>query len=284
MRALGSRDPNPPGCQSRGCRFGHPSPCRGLRNSGGVDPPLPRPGGSVSSPERFHRCRSRWPSAMGRSDFCTLARPTYSHGGATRSRRARRCNGCLCLGAPAPRHAPLDRGISEPRAVLHHRGSRRRACQSLPYIRTSQMTLHPKRFLFATWEGGGTVLPMIAAAKKVAARGHHVRIMSESCNREEIEAAGIRFSSWRRAPNRSDRSADSDFLRDWEVPPGPERIRLVIHRIMTGPSLAYAQDIVDELNQDPADLVISSEFLLGVLAGCESLAQPVAVLTAGICP
>ena len=146
------------------------------------------------------------------------------------------------------------------------------------------MTLQPKRFLFATWEGGGTVLPMIAAAKKVAARGHDVRIMSESCNREEIEAAGVRFSSWRRAPNRADRSAESDLLRDWEMPPGPERIRVVIDRIMTGPSLAYAHDAIDELIREPADLVVSSEFLLGVLAGCESLAQPVAVLTAGICP
>ena len=146
------------------------------------------------------------------------------------------------------------------------------------------MTAQPKRFLFATWEGGGTVLPMIAAAKKLAARGHDVRIMSESCNREEIEAAGIRFSSWRRAPNRPDRSAETDFLRDWEVSPGPERIRLVIERIMTGPSLAYARDVVDELKRDPADLVISSEFLLGVLSGCESLGQAVTVLTAGICP
>ena len=83
------------------------------------------------------------------------------------------------------------------------------------------MRTRPLNLLFATWEGGGSVPPVLTAAQKMIARGHRVRIMSEACNRPEVEAVGARFVGWTRAPSRPDKSRDNDVTRDWEAV-GPE--------------------------------------------------------------
>ena len=54
-------------------------------------------------------------------------------------------------------------------------------------------------------------------------------------------------------------------------------------KIIFGPSLEYAHDILAELEREPADLVVTSEMLTGVMAACESLGQRFAVLTANLC-
>lgn len=138
------------------------------------------------------------------------------------------------------------------------------------------------RFLFATWEGGGSVPSALTVARKLARRGHRVRVMSDRCNRPEAEAAGAAFVPWTRAPSRPDRSKDSDVFRDWEVKTPQEQIQRLLDRIMTGPSLAYAEDVVEELAREPADLVVSSELLFGVMCGCEAAGQAFALLTANI--
>ncbi len=143
------------------------------------------------------------------------------------------------------------------------------------------MKTRPLNLLFATWEGGGSVPPVLTAAEKMIARGHRVRIMSEACNRPEVEAVGARFVGWTRAPSRPDKSRDNDVTRDWEAV-GPEGFVRLVETIMSGPALAYARDLRDELEREPADLVISSEMLLGVLAGCEAMGQPAVVLTTQI--
>jgi UDP:flavonoid glycosyltransferase YjiC (YdhE family) len=137
-------------------------------------------------------------------------------------------------------------------------------------------------FLIATWEGGGSVTPMLTVAEKLAARGHRVRVMSDLCNRPEAEAAGALFIPWTRAPSRSDRSRESDSFRDWEAETPQEQIRLVLERVWTGPALDYAEDVIEELRREPADLVISSEMLLGVMAGCAAIGQKFVAFTCNI--
>ena len=144
------------------------------------------------------------------------------------------------------------------------------------------MTTEKLNLLFATWEGGGSVGPALTVAAKMAARGHRVRVMSDRCNRPEAEAAGATFVPWRRAPSRADRTKDSDVFRDWEVATPQEQVGRVIDRIMTGPALAYAEDVIEELRREPADLVVSSEMLFGVMAGCEAIRQKFALLTCNV--
>ena len=52
----------------------------------------------------------------------------------------------------------------------------------------------------------------------------------------------------------------------------------VIGGIVVGPALRYAQDTIEELEREGADLVISAELLMGVVAACEKLGQKVALL------
>ncbi len=139
-----------------------------------------------------------------------------------------------------------------------------------------------KHFLFATWEGGGSVAPALTVARKLSARGHHVRVMSDACNRPESEASGAEFVAWTRAPSRPDRSRESDIMKDWLAGSGPEGLMRVLETIWAGPSLAYAQDIMEELRRQPADLVVTSEMLFGVAAGCEAAKQPYVNLAANV--
>jgi MGT family glycosyltransferase len=137
-------------------------------------------------------------------------------------------------------------------------------------------------FLLATWEGGGSVMPVLTVAKKLAARGHRVRVMSDRVNRPEAEAAGAAFVPWTRAPSRVDRSRDSDVMRDWEATSPQDGFARVLHKIMAGPALSYAQDIIEELCREPADLVVSNEMLLGVPLGCEAVGQRHVLLSCNV--
>ena len=55
-----------------------------------------------------------------------------------------------------------------------------------------------KTFLFAHWEGGGNTPPMLALVRRLLARGHSVRVLSDPCSRTEIETAGAGFAAWTR--------------------------------------------------------------------------------------
>ncbi len=136
-------------------------------------------------------------------------------------------------------------------------------------------------FLFTNLEGGGNITPMLQVVRKLTARGHHVRVMSDECNRRSAEAAGARFISWARAPNRKDRTPVSEILRDWARATPEEGMKSVVSDVMCGPALAYAQDTIDELKRERADLVVTFELVIGVLTGCEAVGQRAAILSPG---
>lgn len=132
-------------------------------------------------------------------------------------------------------------------------------------------------FLFATWEGGGNVPPTLGAVRRLVQRGHRVRVLADDVLRPEVTAVGGSFLSWRRAPNRPDRSAASDTLRDWEAEgEGGGLIRL-FDRITIGPAAAYAADVVDELRRQPADVAVSCDILFGPMIGAEAAGTPLAL-------
>lgn len=140
-----------------------------------------------------------------------------------------------------------------------------------------------KNILFATWEGGGNVAPALTVARKLAQRGHRVRFMCDESAREEAAASGVEFRSWNTAPNRPDRSPQSCPVRDWEAKDPQDGIRRMLNEIMIGPAFRYAQDLLAELRSEPADLVVSSDMLLGVMAACESQNQAFAIFAANLC-
>lgn len=145
------------------------------------------------------------------------------------------------------------------------------------------MTPHPepRSYLIATWEGGGSVAPALTVARKLLARGARVRVMSDRCTRPEAEAVGAAFAPWRRAPSRAARDRATEVLQDWRHE-GPDGLRHTLDVLWTGQALAYAQDLIEELRREPADLVVTSEMLFGVAAACEAIGQPFVCLAANI--
>jgi MGT family glycosyltransferase len=139
-----------------------------------------------------------------------------------------------------------------------------------------------RSFLFAHWEGGGNTPPMLAVARRLLARGHAVRVLSDPCNRAEVEAVGAQFQSWTKAPRRPDKDPATDPVRDWEVKSPPAMIGRLRDRLFIGPSRAYAEDVVDALARTPADVVVSSEMLFGAMAGAEAAGVPAVALSANV--
>ena len=125
-------------------------------------------------------------------------------------------------------------------------------------------------FLIATWEGGGSVTPALTVASKLVGRGHRVRVMSDAVNRPESEATGAAFVPWTRAPSRADRSRDSDIFRDWEVATPQEGFARVLHRLWTGPALAYAEDYtkVSHPSFKPGSNCANCQFFTAATGGC----------------
>lgn len=144
------------------------------------------------------------------------------------------------------------------------------------------VTTNRARFLLATWEGGGNVPPAIETARKLTAAGHHVRVLGEFSTRPDVEGCGATFVAWTRAPNRKDRSPASQPFRDWAAATPQEGLLSVVRDCWAAPAMAYAQDTLDELRREPADLVVTSESLFGVMAACESVAQPFVILGSSI--
>lgn len=137
-------------------------------------------------------------------------------------------------------------------------------------------------FLLTTFEGGGNVPPVLGMIRRLRARGHSVRVLGDAVLGPEMEAAGARFRPWTTAPNRADRHADSDPIRDWAATePGGGLLR-GLDTIMIGHAAAYAADTVAELRRAPADALLCSDLLFGPAIAGEAAGIPVVVLGCNI--
>ena len=139
-----------------------------------------------------------------------------------------------------------------------------------------------RNFLFTTFDAGGSVMPTLTVVDKLVRRGHRVRVMSDACNRRESEATGAAFVPWRRAPSKPFRDRAFDTFDDWSAPDPAAGFMNLVEAVLVGPALAFARDVVDEIGREHVDLVVSSEMLFGVLAGCEAVGQKHALLSANI--
>src|SRR5258706_4313299 len=135
------------------------------------------------------------------------------------------------------------------------------------------------RFLFATWEGGGHVQPMMLVARGLAQRGHEVLLLSDACNTPDAAALGVPFRAWRRAPSRPDKTPATDPLRDWEHQTPLQVIVGLCEAVITGPAGAYGADVLEALDDFAADIVVSMELLFGVMAAAEARNVPLAILS-----
>jgi MGT family glycosyltransferase len=140
------------------------------------------------------------------------------------------------------------------------------------------------RLLFTTWEGGGHVNPLMMVAAGLARRGHDVLVMSDACNVLEARANGLDFRPWTRAPSRTDRSPDTDLLKDWEHASPMQQIQGLCDAHLGGLAGAYAKDALEAIDAFEPDAVITEEMLFGVMAAAERKGVTLALLTSNVWP
>ncbi len=143
---------------------------------------------------------------------------------------------------------------------------------------TATMKTPPCRFLFIMWEGGGNVPPLLGLARRLVEREHTVRVMSDPCNKAEVTAAGCTFVPYTQAPHRHDKSPDSTIITDWEARNPPAAFALLRERLMFGPALAFANDVLAELEREPADVVAINDVLFGAMIAAEKVGVPQVIL------
>jgi hypothetical protein len=118
--------------------------------------------------------------------------------------------------------------------------------------------------------------------RALAARGHDVRLIADDTMEAEAIEAGARFLPWKRAPNRPDRSADTCFVRDWELADPTAGFPRWCERIFVGAAQAYALDILEAHEAEPADLLIGSDLLFGSMLPAEVAGIPCVLLAPNI--
>lgn len=137
-------------------------------------------------------------------------------------------------------------------------------------------------FLLATFEGGGNIPPVLGMIRRLRARGHSVRVLGDAVLGPEMEAAGATFRPWTTAPNRADRRAESDPIRDWAATePGGGLLR-GLDTIMIGEAANYAADTMAELRRAPADALLCSDLLFGPAIAGEAAGIPVVIFGCNI--
>ncbi len=134
------------------------------------------------------------------------------------------------------------------------------------------------RFLLLLWDGGGNVPPQLGIARRLMNRGHDVRVLTEPSLEREVTAVGARFVGLTAAPHRSDRSPESDFVRDWEARTPIGEFARTRDRVMIGPATRYAADVLAELRREPVDALVVDWLLFGGALAGEAAGVPTALI------
>lgn len=136
--------------------------------------------------------------------------------------------------------------------------------------------------LLATMQGGGTVPPTMAVARRLVERGHRVHVLSEPTVADEAAAAGCSFAVWPTAPFADATNRDRTTGRDWEVRNPAQALRLVrdLTDFIFGAAGRYAADVLATLDRVPADAVVLEPMILGAVAAAERSGLP----TVGLVP
>jgi MGT family glycosyltransferase len=144
------------------------------------------------------------------------------------------------------------------------------------------MTEDRHRFLMTMWEGGGTLPPELAIARRLLAQGHQVHVLGDPTIRERAEALGCGFSAWQRAPHRTSLHPDEDLLRDWEVRSPLTMLKRVRDTFIAGPAADFAADTLDTIEEVGPDAVVPDFMLFGTIIGAQAAGLPVAPVVPNI--
>jgi len=119
------------------------------------------------------------------------------------------------------------------------------------------------RFLIVLWDGGGNVGPALAIARRLTESGHLVRVLGSRSLQPKVEARGLRFRRFEKAPEWGEHLGR---VLDWGY----------MTELWCGPGVG--QDLNAELAREPAEVIVLDFFLFGGLAAAERSGLPTAGL------
>jgi MGT family glycosyltransferase len=128
------------------------------------------------------------------------------------------------------------------------------------------------RFLFAVPDMAGNSPPILELARRLAARGHSVRMLAAGSLKSQVERRGCSWVPFQRAPDDAG-GPDATGKRG-----GMAEFARIRDRLMFGPALDFARDLLDELEVNPADAAAIDTMIPGALVGAEAAGIPSASL------
>ncbi len=138
------------------------------------------------------------------------------------------------------------------------------------------------RFLFATWDGGGTVPPSLGLVAALIAAGHDVVVLGDDTMEQEVLATGATFTPWRHAPQARARDTARALVRDWEVKNPLKQVRQVGDLLFFGPADLHAADVNDAIEGCAPDALIVDALLTGAAAAGEHAGLPTAAVAPNV--
>src|SRR6266540_2414908 len=141
-----------------------------------------------------------------------------------------------------------------------------------------------KSFLFVVWAGGGNVPPQLTLARRLAARGHAVRILAPAVLHERIEDAGLVYEPYREAPEHDEAVPERSLVRDFEQRSSLGAVAAVRDNLLAGMAGPVAADVLSVLERERIDAVASDFNLFGALFAAEKAQVPAAMLVHTVYP
>jgi MGT family glycosyltransferase len=137
------------------------------------------------------------------------------------------------------------------------------------------------KILVAGWDSGGGVEAVQTVVRRAVRRGHQVRVLGTEGLRSRFESAGADFSRYRYAPDNDTRQRETDLLKEWEVRTPVGMFVRVRDRLMFGPARLFCRDLTEELDREPADVVVVDTMIPSALSGAEAAGVPSVLLMHG---
>ncbi len=133
-----------------------------------------------------------------------------------------------------------------------------------------------RSYLFVTWEGGGNVPPVLGVARRMAARGHTVRALTEPCLEAAVREAGAEFIPFTRHFTRAE--IGDDLMGDWQAKSPIGALKHSLDQVLLGPARIVAEETQRALAQAPTDALVADFLMLGSLLAAEAARIPRVVL------
>lgn len=140
------------------------------------------------------------------------------------------------------------------------------------------------RFLFAMWEGGGTVPPELGIARRLIARRHAVHVLGDPTIEAGAVRSGCGFTAWREAPHVRSLRPEDALVKDWEITNPLALFSAMRDAILCGPTGIFARETAAAIEAFAPDVVAADMVMIGAVVAAQGSGVPAALLIPNLYP